>query len=159
MFFKIAIKIELLKFHYDDKFAKYFDIKKTTKLLFRKYFWSNMITYVKTYVKIWNICQRIKMLCHCSYDVLQLLFQFIDSWKKITMNFITKFLFSKLKKLIYDACLIVIDCYIKMILYILIIKQINAVKLIDVIFKKIVLIYNAFDDIMSNKKFVIINAY
>ena len=75
------------------------------------------------------------------------------------MNFIIKFSFSKLKKLIYDACLIVIDRYIKMILYISIIKRINAMKLVDVIFEKIVLIYDASDDIMSDREFVFINAY
>ena len=159
VFFETAIKIELLKFHHDDEFAEHFDTKKTTELLFCKYFWSDMITYVKTYVKICDVCQRIKTFRYRLYNVLQSLFQSVDSWKKITMNFITEFSFSKLKKLIYDAYLIVIDRYIKMILYISIIKRINAMKLINVIFEKIVLIYDAFDNIMSNREFVFINAY
>ena len=159
VFFETAIKAELLKLHHDDEFAEHFDTKKTTKLLFRKYFWSDMITYVKTYVKTCDVCQRIKTFRHRSYDVLQSLPQSVDSWKKITMNFITKFSLSKLKKLIYDAYLIVVDRYIKMILYISIIKRINAMKLINVIFEKIVLIYDVFDDIMSDRGFVFTNAY
>ena len=52
------------------------------------------------------------------------------------MDFITKLFFSKYKNDVYDACFMIINKYPKMILYIFIIKNIDAIELKEIIFKK-----------------------
>ena len=49
--------------------------------------------------------------------------------------------------------------YIKMTLYISVIKNINAMKLIEIIDKKVNLQFNNSKEIVSNRNFVFINLY
>ena len=74
-----SIRVELLKRHHDDILTNYFDVIKTTKLFSRKYYWFDMIKYVKNYVEIYDICQKTKTSRHCLYDVMQSLFKSIRS--------------------------------------------------------------------------------
>jgi hypothetical protein len=81
----------LLKRHHNDILTDHFNVKKTIELFNKKYHWSNMIKYVKFYIKTYNVCQRTKTFKHLFYDDLQSLFLFQNSWQKIIMNFITNF--------------------------------------------------------------------
>ncbi len=93
-----SVKEELLKHHHDDLLARHFDADKINELLDCKYYWKSMIKNIKEYIDTCNICQRVKMKCHLSYDELRSLSWLTDSWKEITMNFITDLSFSKWKK-------------------------------------------------------------
>ena len=53
------------------------------------------------------------------------------------MNFVTEILFNKYQNKVYDFCLMIINCYTKMTLYIFVTKNIDAMKLIEIINKKI----------------------
>ena len=75
------------------------------------------------------------------------------------MNFITKLFSSKKRDVVYDSILIIINRYIKMIKYILIIKKIDVAKLTKMFFKKIVLRFNISNKIVNDKKFMFINAF
>ncbi len=75
----LSIRKKLLKRHYDDLLAKYFNADKISKLLNCKYYWKSMIKNVKEYINTCDICQRVKMKCHLSYDELRSLSQFTDS--------------------------------------------------------------------------------
>ena len=75
------------------------------------------------------------------------------------MNFIMKLFLNKKRGVVYDSILIIIDRYIKMIKYILIIKKINVAKLTKVFFKKIVLRFNMSNEIVNNRKFMFTNAF
>ena len=75
------------------------------------------------------------------------------------MNFITRLLFNNYQNNVYNACLIIVDHFTKMVLYISIIKKIIAVDLKKIIFQKMILIYETFADIISNKNFIFMNFY
>ncbi len=102
----LSVREELLKCHHDDLLARHFDADKISELLDCKYYWKSMIKNVKKYINTCDICQKVKMKRHLSYDELRSLFQSTDSWKKITINFITDLLFSKWKKVMYDLILV-----------------------------------------------------
>ncbi len=84
----LSVREELLKCHHDDSLARHFDADKINELLDCKYYWKSMIKNVKEYINTYDICQRVKMKCHLSYNELRSLFQLTDSWKEIAMNFI-----------------------------------------------------------------------
>ena len=59
-------------------------------------------------------------------------------WQEVTMNFITELPSSKQKECIYNAILVVVNCYTKMMRYIYTIKTITAVELAELFFNEIV---------------------
>ena len=63
-------------------------------------------------------------------------------------------LLSKYKNYIYNAILIVINRYIKIIIYISIIKKINAIELKKLLIREVFLKFDALEDIIINRKFV-----
>ncbi len=93
----LSVREELLKHHHDNSLARHFDADKISELLDCKYYWKSIIKNVKEYINTCDICQRVKMKRHLSYDELRSLFQLTDSWKEITMNFITDLSSSKWK--------------------------------------------------------------
>ncbi len=90
-----SVREKLLKRHHDDLLVRHFDADKISKLLDCKYYWKSMIKNVKEYINTYDICQRINMKHYLSYDELRSLSQLTDSWKEITMNFITDLSSSK----------------------------------------------------------------
>jgi hypothetical protein len=118
-----------------------------------------MIKDVKKYVDICDICQRVKLKHHLSYDELNTLLWSTDFWQEITMNFITDLLSNKWKKVVYDSILMIVDCYIKMMHYLSTKKILTAVKLAELFFKEVVLKYEMLNDIIINKDSWFINAF
>ena len=133
--------------------------KKNVEIIRCKYHWSNINIYVKSYVNICEICQRTKTSRYRFYETLQSLFQSNNSWKKIIMNFITNFSSNKYKNHVYDVCLMIVNKYTKMILYIFVTKKINVVDLIEILFEKIVLIFETSINIIFDRKSIFTNAY
>ena len=138
---------------------EHFDVEKTLKLIQRKYFWLDCAKQTIAYVQTCDVCQRIKASRHKSYNELTSLFIFKKSWKKIIMNFVIDLSFNKRKEVVYDSILIVVNLYIKMIKYIFVVVKIDVVALTKMFFEKIVLRFNFFNDIMSDKEFVFINVF
>ena len=66
------------------------------------------------------------------------------------MNFVTEFSFSKYQSKVYDSYLVIMNRYIKMTLYISVIKNINAMKLTEIIDKRINLQFDNSKEIVSN---------
>ena len=66
---------------------------------------------------------------------------------------------NKKRDVVYDLILMIINRYIKMIKYVLIIKKIDVAKLTKVFFKKIVLRFDISNKIVNDKKFVFTNAF
>ena len=91
----LSVREELLKHLHDDLLARHFDVNKINELLDCKYYWKSMIKNVKKYIDTCDICQRVKMKHHLSYDELRSLSWLTDSWKEITMNFIINLSSSK----------------------------------------------------------------
>ncbi len=155
----LSVREELLKRHHDDSLAKHFDADKISELLDCKYYWKSMIKNVKKYINTCDICQRVKMKCHLSYDELRSLSQFTDSWKEIIMNFITDLSSSKWKEVVYDLILVIVDYYMKMMHYLSIKKTLTVVKLAELFFKQIALRYEILNDIIIDKDNLFINVF
>ncbi len=155
----LSVREELLKRHHDDSLAKHFDADKISELLNCKYYWKSMIKNVKEYINTCDICQRVKMKRHLSYDELRSLFWFTDSWKEITMNFITGLSLSKWKKVVYDSIFMIVDHYIKMTRYLFMKKTLTVVELTKLFFEKIALRYEISSDIVIDRNSLFISAF
>ena len=75
------------------------------------------------------------------------------------MNFVIELSSSKKRDVVYDLILMIIDRYIKMIKYILIIKKIDVAKLTKMFFEKIVLCFDMSNEIVNDKSFMFINEF
>ena len=75
------------------------------------------------------------------------------------MNFITDFSLNKHKNHVYDVYLIIVNKYTKMILYIFVTKKINVVDLIEILFEKIILMFETSTNIIFDRKLIFTNAY
>jgi len=93
--FNEVIKNELIKLYYDNVLAEHYKVNKIIDLLFRKYYWINIMSNIWEYVASCTVCLRIQVSRHYLYDKLQLLSLSTQLWKKITMNIITDLLFSR----------------------------------------------------------------
>ncbi len=155
----LSVREELLKRHHDDSLTRHFDADKISKLLNRKYYWKSMIKNVKEYINTCNICQRVKMKHHLSYDELRSLFQLTNSWKEIIMNFITDLSSSKWKEVVYDLILVIVDHYTKMTRYLFMKKTLTVIELAELFFEKIALRYEILNDIIIDKDSLFINAF
>ncbi len=155
----LSVREKLLKRHHDDLLARHFDADKISELLNRKYYWKSMIKNVKEYINTCDICQRVKMKHHLSYDELRSLSRLTNSWKEITMNFITDLPSSKWKEVMYDSILMIVDHYMKMMHYLSTKKTLTVVELAELFFEQIVLRYEILNDIIIDKDSLFINAF
>ncbi len=154
-----SVREKLLKHHHDDSLVRHFDADKISELLNCKYYWKSMIKNVKEYIDTCDICQKVKMKHHLSYDELRSLLRFTNSWKEITMNFITNLLFSKWKEVIYDLILVIVDHYMKMTRYLFTKKTLTVVKLTELFFEQIALRYEILNNIVIDKDNLFISAF
>ena len=134
-------------------------MKRILKLLKRKYYWFVCATKIKNYVRICDICQRTKMHRHQFYEQFNSLSTLKESWKEISMNFITELFASKRRGDVYDFILMIVDRLIKMTRYVPVIKKIDVAELTDVFFDEIVLRYDMLNDIVSDRNSVFISAF
>ena len=65
------IRTELISKHHDDLLVGHFSIKKTRKLVARKYYWKTLRHDVNVYVRGCDICLASKVVKHKPYGNLQ----------------------------------------------------------------------------------------
>ncbi len=135
------VQTKLLKHHHDDELTEHFSIEQTLELVSCKNYWLKLVKDVKKYVFSCDICQRVKVFKHHSYDKMQTLPHSNSFWKKVIMNMITGLPLSKHSDNVYDAILMIVNHYIKMTWYISISKTLTAMQLADIFFEKIVCHY------------------
>ena len=70
-----------------------------------------MRTIIKEYIKIYNICQKIKIPNYKSYKTLNLLLTPSRPWEEIIIDFIINLLFNRWKDGVYNSILIIINYY------------------------------------------------
>ena len=75
------------------------------------------------------------------------------------MNFVMRLPLNKKRDVVYDSILMIIDQYIKMIKYILIIKKIDVAELTKMFFEKVVLRFDISNEIVNDKKSVFTNVF
>jgi len=154
-----SVREELLKRHHDDLLVRHFNADKISELLNCKYYWKSMIKNVKEYINTCDIYQRVKMKRHLSYDELRSLFQLTNSWKEITMNFITDLSSSKWKEVVYDSILMIVNHYMKMTRYLFTKKTLTVVELTELFFEQIALKYEISNNIIIDRNSLFINAF
>ena len=79
--------------------------------------------------------------------------------KKKIINIITDLLPYKHSNNIYNAILIVVDCYIKIIRYISISKILIVVEFADIFFQEIICWYDIFKEIVLNRDLIFMSIY
>ena len=57
--FNKVIKNELIKLHHDNVLAEHYKVNKIINLLFKKYYWVNIMNNVQEYVALCAVCLRI----------------------------------------------------------------------------------------------------
>ena len=138
---------------------EHFKIQKILNLIQKKYFWFACAKQMKAYVQRCNVCQRIKVLRHKFYKKLNSLSVSEISWKEIFINFIIDLLSSKRESIVYNAILVIIDKYTKIIKYLLIIIKIDIAKLTKLFFEKDILRFDMSADIVNDKNSLFINVF
>ncbi len=75
------------------------------------------------------------------------------------MNFITNLSSSKRSNVVYDACFVIVNRYIKMTLYIFVTKKITVAELTEIIFEHVMLKFDVSKEVVFDKDSVFINVY
>ena len=125
-----ALQLWILWAFHDSSTADHLERDKTLTSLHQWFHWSGMTSLIMQYVKSCNLCERIKLTKHLLYRELFPLPASGSSWTHIIIDFITDL--SKSTDLIdsqqYDAVLIIMNCFSKMMHYILMMKDIDSVQ-------------------------------
>ncbi len=130
---------ELINRHHNNLFAGHFGIKKTRKLIARKYYWLTLRQDIKAYVKSYNVCLASKAVCHKPYRDLQSLPIPTHWWKDLSMDFVTGLPVSaNWKGDSYNLILVIVDRLTKMVHYKPVKVTIDAPDLIQMIINVVV---------------------
>ncbi len=130
---------ELINRHYNDPLVGHFGIKKTCKLIARKYYWLTLWRDIKVYIKGYNIRLASKVVYHKPYGDLQLLSVPTYWWKDLSIDFVTGLPISaNWKSDSYDLILVIINRLTKMVHYKLVKVTIDAPGLREVIINVVV---------------------
>ena len=132
-----SIRQELLLSHHDHYMAGHFDARRTHELLARSYYWQAMQSYVDKYVKSCATCQRSKAPRHLPYGELASLPIPDAPFEELTMDFITGLPPVKQGESVFDAILVIVDRYSKMVRYLAARKDWSAKDLSENFFKTV----------------------
>ena len=159
VFENAIVRKKLINKNHDDFLIEHFDFEKIFDFLQKKYYWIDCDKQTNEYVKICDICQRIKTFRHKSYDEFVFLSISKNFWKKIIMNFVIDLSSNKREKIVYDSIFVIMNRCTKMIRYIFITMKFDVVELTKIFFIEIILRFDMFENIMNDKNFVFINAF
>ena len=145
------IRTELISMYYYDLLAGHFGIKKTRKLIARKYYWETLRYDIKVYIRGFDICIASKTVKHKPYENRQQLLVPTHCWKDLSIDFVTE-----LSQSAdwwgngYDLILINIDWLTKIVRYELVQIIITTPTLAEVIFNIVVWHYGLSNSIVSD---------
>jgi hypothetical protein len=91
------------------------------------------------------------------YELLTFLFQSEKSWQYIALNFVIRFSLSTRRKRAYNTIFVIIDKFSKIIRYISTIKNIDISDLTDFLHEKIIIKFDIFQLIISDKRNIFIS--
>ena len=132
-----AVRDEIMKICHDDPTAGHYGQKKTVELIRRKYHWPKICKSVAEYIETCNLCQCLKTTCYKPYSKLQGLSLPSRPFKSIFIDFIIGLLLSVETggTIVYNALLVIVDCYTKAVKYILCQDTINTLALAKLFIK------------------------
>ena len=84
-----VICLELINKYYNNLFTGHFGIKKIWKLIAKKYYWPILQKNIEAYIKSYNICLALKVVCHELYKDPQSLLISTYQEKNLSMDFVT----------------------------------------------------------------------
>ena len=132
-----SIRQEVLQSVHDHQMAGHFDARRTQDLLARSYWWQTFAADVREYIKTCAVCQRSRAPRHLPYGELSSLPLPSSPFQELTMDFITGLPPAMLLNCAYDAILVIVDRYSKMVRYLPARKDWTAKDLADHFFRLI----------------------
>ena len=122
-----ATRAELMRVNHDDPWqGGHFGRERTCELIKRFYYWPHMRQEINDYVKSCEVCQRMKVPRHKPYGLLAPLPKPEKPWQDISLDFIVGLPPSVRMGVVYDAILVVVDRFSKMVRYIPTTKDVDA---------------------------------
>lgn len=147
-----ATRQEILRNCHDDPSGGHFAAARTIELTERKFYWPELRADVKEHCKTCDVCQRTKVVRHRPYGELQPLPVPSGPWSSIAMDFITGLPPSTDDNgVAYDAILVVIDRYTKLVRYLPCKKTLSAQQLATLLIKEIFTRFGIPTDIVSDR--------
>ncbi len=157
-----ATRNEILYMNHDDFEADHFACAHIKTAIRRKYYWLKMLKKMMKYVRICSDCQWVQMHHHKLYEKLMFISsESMNSFHMMIMNFITNMLSAKnlyIKKT-SDAILIIINKLIKYIIYILMIKDLNVKKFVNLLWREFVSQHEMMRSIILNQDSLFISHF
>ena len=145
-------RAEILKMNHDDPWqGGHFGRQRTLDTITRCYWWPGLAKAVRDYVESCDICQRMKAPRHRPYGLMVPLPQPERPWQDISLDFITGLPPARRMKTVYDAVLVVVDRFSKMVRYIPCTKETDAVELAEVLVQEIFSKFGAPKSIVSDR--------
>jgi len=120
---------------------------KTTELISRRYYWPKIRKDIKRFIKNCDTCQRITVVRHAPYGLLQSNQAPDRPWKSIVMDFINDLPKSER----YNTILVVIDRLTKMSHFIPCSKDLDARQFANLFIKEIVRLHGRPHDIITDR--------
>ena len=117
---------KIMRLAHDDPMAGHYGATRTVEKICRRFSWPGMRKDVEEYIRECVICQRAKIRRQKKIGLLQPLPEPDGPWQWITMDFITDLPPSRLDGNVYDAILVIVDRFSKMVHYIPSRKDVKA---------------------------------
>ena len=96
---------------------------------------------------------------HRPYNKLQSLPVSKRPWQELSMDFITGLPPSKRRGVVYNAILIIVDRYTKIVRYLLAKKDLDAATLAELFFEEIICRYSIFNSIINDRDTIFTSAF
>lgn len=141
-----SLKLRLLQINRDSLLAGYFSETWPLHSLTCNYHWSNMCKFVKKYVILCSIFQRLKSSLYKPYWEFQSFLVLDKPWFGITLNFITDFPPSKIQK--YNSVWVIIYKLTRIAFFIPRHKTVTNTKLATLFSKEIMCLYRLNESIV-----------
>ena len=147
-----AIRNEILRVNHDDPWqGGHFGEHRTKETIMRHYWWPQIARDILRYVKTCDICQRMKVPRHKPYGLLSPLPVPEEPWQDISLDFIVRLPPSARDGRAYDAILVIVDRYSKMVRFLPCRGTTDAPDLARMIIEEIVSKYGAPRSIVSDR--------
>lgn len=155
-----AVRHEILRVNHDDPWqGGHFGRERTIEVVRRFYWWAELSKDVRSYILSCDVCQRMKAPRHKPYGLLAPLPQPDGPWQDISMDFITGLPPSAGRRIAYDAVLVVICRFSKMVQYFPCSTDIDAEGLGDVLVAGIFAKFGTPRSIVSDRGTVFTSEY
>ena len=147
-----TLRLHILQAFHDSQTAEHLRWDKTLTSLHWWFYWSGMMLFVTQYVKSCDLCERTKSVRHRLYEELHSLPASGSPWTHIMIDFITDLLKStdSIEGRQYDAVLVIVNRFSKMMHYILMIKDLNSMQFTWLLLREVVRLHHVSMIIISD---------